>query len=165
MNPPSSGSSGLDFKDSKGLSQYKSQSYEQVPSQPSEPVRSSQPAPQPTATKSAPQQQQQPQPQANPQVPRANEPPYKWVMKYSVLFLDVFFAFLVSSAGALGIGASTSINDSAQVFVGLYLILFSGILLFHECMTICRISRIEGVIKRNVGFLYGPIGKGCYLIL
>lgn len=167
---PENPSGGLDFSDSKGLSTYKGQSYDPVSSsgsaakpswteQPLAQASSNRPASKPTQPQSQPQQQQAPPPT------QLNEPKYKKLFKYTVVFLDVFFSFLVSSTGALGIKSARSINDSAQIFVALYLILFSGILLFHECMQVCKLHWLDLIIKKNVGFLYGPIGKGCYLIL
>lgn len=96
--------------------------------------------------------------------PPQREPPAKRFLKCFIVFLDIFLSTLVSATGALGIKSSTSITDANTIFVGLYLIFFSGILFFYECMQMCKCSAIDNVIKRNCGFLYGPFGKGCYLI-
>ena len=121
MNASSSGSSaGLDFNNSEGL-------------------RSAPPPPQPSMVSSQPkyqpvQQQQQPvQQQPQQQQPQQNEPKYKKLVKYVVVFLDIFFAFLVSATGAIGISSAKSISDSALIFVGLYLILFSAVLFCYTC--------------------------------
>jgi len=92
------------------------------------------------------------------------DPPAKRFMKCFVIFIDIFLSTLVAATGALGIGSSTSIGDANTIFVGLYLIFFSGILFFYECMQMCKCSAIDNIIKRNCGFLYGPFGKGCYLV-
>ena len=123
MNASSSGSSaGLDFNNSEGL-------------------RSAPPPPQPSMVSSQPkyqpvqQQQQQPvqQQQQQQQQPQQNEPKYKKLVKYVVVFLDIFFAFLVSATGAIGISSAKSISDSALIFVGLYLILFSAVRFCYTC--------------------------------
>ena len=96
--------------------------------------------------------------------PPQRDPPAKRFMKCFVIFIDIFLSTLISATGALGIGSSSSIKDANTIFVGLYLIFFSGILFFYECMQMCKCSAIDNIIKRNCGFLYGPFGKGCYLV-
>ena len=64
-----------------------------------------------------------------------------------------------------GIAASNSINDGAVVFVGLYMILFSAILVGYEFAQFRPDSSLDKLLKKNVGFLYGPIGKSVYIIL
>jgi hypothetical protein len=157
-----SASRALDFSDSKGLSAYKSQPYEPVPS--STQISSVKQTPFYEQPRPAPQPQQYAEPPpSQPQQPP--EPPMKRLFRIGLIFMDVFLAFLVASTGALGIKASNSVNDTGIIFVGLYLILFSGILLFYELMRMRNFPRLDMIIKRNCGFLYGPIGRGCYLIL
>jgi hypothetical protein len=90
---------------------------------------------------------------------------YKGLLKRIIIFINIFLAFLISSTGALGIGASKSINDTAVVFVGLYLILFSMIIFFYEIMQMFKVKIVDNFLRRNFGFMYGPLGKGCYVVL
>ena len=72
---------------------------------------------------------------------------------------------IVSASAALGIAQAHSVSDASAVFIGLYLILFSGIVVFQDCVGLCKVRYFETLIKKNFGFLFGPIGKGCYFIL
>ena len=67
--------------------------------------------------------------------------------------------------GAEGIALATSINDTANVFVGLYMILFATILFTYECIQLCPCAYLDTVYKKNFGFLYGTFTKAAYMLL
>lgn len=94
-----------------------------------------------------------------------NEPKYKKYFTYLVLVGNVFFSVLTSATGALGIGTANSINDTAAVFVGLYMILLAGILVTYEVSQLSRFVWLDNIVKKNFGFLYGPFGRSIFIIL
>jgi len=59
-----------------------------------------------------------------------------------------------------------SVDDTAIVFVGIYMIIFAGILLCFECLQLCCqcgcCKVIDTFWKKNFGFLYGVIGKSVF---
>ena len=77
------------------------------------------------------------------------------------LGLSIFMA----AVGALGVGGSTSVNDTGVVFVGLYMIVFAAIIFIYEISQILPSKTLDMFMKRNFGFLYGYIGKGLFLLL
>ena len=77
--------------------------------------------------------------------------------------IPVFLAY----TGAMGIAASQdsgiaqmSTTASSQVFQGIYMILFAALLFIYETVQMCPCELLDIVLKRNFGFLYGPVGKG-----
>lgn len=72
---------------------------------------------------------------------------------------------MVAATGALGVKDSNSVNDTGVIFVGIYLIVFAAILFAYEMAQICPIEAFDLPMKRNFGFLYGPNGKGLYMLL
>lgn len=71
----------------------------------------------------------------------------------------------LAATGAIGIGAADGTDDTGTVFVGIYLILFAGIQFFYEIAQMCPGKSLDMIMKKNFGFLYGEVGKGCYLML
>lgn len=84
-----------------------------------------------------------------------------------MIFLVVNLGLMIfmAATGALGIGNANNVNDSGVIFVGIYLIVFAGILTVFEISQLCPGGRLDDFVKRNFGFLYGNIGKGLYLLL
>jgi hypothetical protein len=74
-------------------------------------------------------------------------------------------AVMMAAVGALGIKDASSVNDTGLVFIGLYMQIFAAILFCHESIQIRPCEALDNFYKRNFGFLYGPNGKGAYLIL
>ena len=72
---------------------------------------------------------------------------------------------MISATGALAVGGANSASDAGAAFVGIYMVLFAGILFVHEVVQIFPMEYIDTVLKKNFGFLYGYIGKSCYLLL
>ena len=64
----------------------------------------------------------------------ATDVPYKALVKYTFIFVDIILAVLMASVGALGIQNvdSSDTDDTNTLFLGLYMILFAGILFFYE---------------------------------
>jgi hypothetical protein len=74
-------------------------------------------------------------------------------------------AIMMACAGALGIKNANSVSDTGLVFIGLYMHIFAAILFCYEAIQIRPCDVLDTFYKRNFGFLYGPNGKGAYLIL
>lgn len=106
------------------------------------------------------QEAQQPPPPPAPKGPKL-----KWLVKSSFFVINLFFSTLTAITGILAIASFRNINDTAIIFVGLYMILFSAILYAYECVQICPCAFVDNLIKRNTGFLYGIYGKSAYTIL
>jgi hypothetical protein len=94
----------------------------------------------------------------------ANSPPFKKIVKMICLIMNIGLMVFMAATGALGIGAANNVNDTGVVFVGIYLIVFAGILTFFEISQLCPGGRLDEFVKRNFGFLYGTIGKGLFLV-
>lgn len=71
---------------------------------------------------------------------------------------------MMASVGALGIRDANSVSDTGLVFIGLYMHIFAAILFCYESIQIRPCEVLDTFYKRNFGFLYGPNGKGAYLI-
>lgn len=64
----------------------------------------------------------------------------------------------------MGCASATSVNDTANVFVGLYMILFAAILFTYEVIQIRPCDALDTMYKKNFGFLYGTITKSLYML-
>lgn len=84
----------------------------------------------------------------------------------SILSLITFLlAAFLAVVGAFGIQAASSVNDIEVVFVGVYMILFATTVFLFELIQLFQCIYIDEIIKRNLGFIYGPKGRGGYLLL
>jgi hypothetical protein len=126
-----------------------------------QPSHVAQPVPQSDPSTAAPGSPQGSQAPAGSQGP----PPGKALVSASFIFGNIGFSVLASAAGALGIAGANSVNDTAVVFVGLYLILFSAILVGFEVSQFRPGTALDQIMKKNLGFLYGPVGRSIYIIL
>ena len=91
--------------------------------------------------------------------------PYKKAVQTFFLIMNLGTAFFMAATGALGVGSADSINDTGNIFVGIYMVLFAAIMFLFEIAQFCPGSSAEVIIKRNFGFLYGTIGKSLYILL
>lgn len=85
--------------------------------------------------------------------------PISTLIKFINMALMIFLAFV----GAMAVKSADSGDDIDVIFVGIYVILFAAIEFLFEISQFC--TCFDGTIKRNFGFLYGPIGKCCYFLL
>ena len=97
-------------------------------------------------------------------------PPYKSLVVGVFSFFNIGFMIFMAATGALGIASSNSTGSdtnaaAGNVFVGIYMMLFSAILFIYECIQICPVQSIDTFWKKNFGFLYGVIGKGIFILL
>lgn len=91
--------------------------------------------------------------------------PYKRPVQTLFLVVNLGMAIFMAATGALGVGSADSINDTGNIFVGIYMFLFACIAFIFEVVQFCPGSSIEIIIRRNFGFLYGTIGKSLYTLL
>ena len=71
---------------------------------------------------------------------------------------------MMAATGVLGILQADSTDDTGVVFMGLYMIIFSLILAVFEVSQLSPSMGIDNLWKRNFGFLYGPLGRGAYML-
>ena len=103
-------------------------------------------------------------------------PRYKMAAQMTLAFINIGMCIFMAATGVLGImGAvelrkeeeESSSNDElaiTDVFVGTYMILFGLVLFCYEVAYLSKIEFLNLVMKRNFGFLYGVLGKCCYII-
>ena len=94
-----------------------------------------------------------------------DEHPHKKMFLGASAVINLGLSFMIAATGAIAIGDVNNVDDSGQVFVGLYMILFSAILFAFEVLQMKPNNNLDEIYKRNFGFLYGNIGKPCYLLL
>lgn len=58
-----------------------------------------------------------------------------------------------------------SVADIGDIFIALYLFNFAIILFAFEVIQIRPCQYLDDIFRRNFGFLYGPKGKGFFVIL
>ena len=93
----------------------------------------------------------------------------KLMMSYFTLVTHSLICVLLSTAAALGIKSSYATSTNT-VLVGLYILLFSLILLVYEILQVAskccnnRLDKLDLLWKKNFGFLYGPLGRGAYVL-
>lgn len=74
------------------------------------------------------------------------------------------FMVFMAATGAIGMANADGIDDTGVIFVGIYMILFAAIEFIFELSQLCPNSALDTAMKKNFGFLYGTIGKGCFLL-
>lgn len=94
----------------------------------------------------------------------SHEPPFKSAVTWMFFVLNIGFMVFLAATGAIGIGSSNDINDSGLFFVGMYLMLFSSIVVLYELSQVLQIESFDLFMKKNFGFLYGTIGKGFFIL-
>jgi hypothetical protein len=100
----------------------------------------------------------------SPLVVEKSNPKCKGFVKAIFLIINLGLMIMMSATGALGIKNSSSITDSSTIIVGLYMILFSGMLATFEIIQIYPCSLIDILYKKNFGFLYGLMGKSGFTV-
>jgi len=91
--------------------------------------------------------------------------PFKKPTMAACLVMNLGLGLCVAFNGVMAIGHKSNSNDVGVLFVAVYMIIFSSILIFYEMIQICPFQLIDAPFKRNFGFLYGVFGKCCYLVL
>ena len=95
----------------------------------------------------------------------ADRPPYFLAVKMAFFFTNIGMMIFLAATAALGIGSATSINDTGVIFVGLYVIIFAGLVTFYELAQVLRWERFDEFMKKNFGFLYGIYGKSFFILM
>lgn len=98
-------------------------------------------------------------------VASTNEPPHLRKVRFTFFLMNTGLMVFLAATGALGIGSANNINDTGLIFVGLYLIVFAGLVFFYEMSQVLNWERLDTFMKKNFGFLYGVIGKSCFEIM
>lgn len=95
-----------------------------------------------------------------------------YVGRAACVFLSMGLSGFLALVGAFGVQAATQSSpiptDSYQViFMGVYMVIFATTIFFFELFQLLPspLQCVDDMYKRNFGFMYGPIGRGCYLIM
>ena len=103
-------------------------------------------------------------------------PRYKTTAQMVLAFINIGMCVFMSATGVLGIMGAVAQNEGedatdaanevamTDVFVGTYMILFSLILFCYEIAYVSKVEAFNKVMKRNVGFLYGMLGKSFFTV-
>lgn len=91
-------------------------------------------------------------------------PRYKKAFNLALMIINLGLSCMMAATGVLGIMASDSTSDTGVIFMGLYMLIFALILAVFEISQLRPSMGIDNLWKRNFGFLYGPIGRGIYMI-
>mmetsp|Transcript_21618 Transcript_21618/g.32847 ORF Transcript_21618/g.32847 Transcript_21618/m.32847 type:complete len:201 (-) Transcript_21618:212-814(-) len=83
-----------------------------------------------------------------------------WFQRLLSLF-SIGLAAMMCCLGVFGIMEQTEL---AEIFVSIYMILFSVLLFLYELMWWYSIDSVNVNLRKNFGFMYGVRGKALYLI-
>lgn len=87
------------------------------------------------------------------------------VLQCCATFCNLGLPVLVGFAGVLGVMGVNDLSDTSDLFMALYMIIFSALLFVFEVTQITNIQVIDIILKKNFGYLYGPLGKGLYSLM
>mmetsp|Transcript_26602 Transcript_26602/g.39529 ORF Transcript_26602/g.39529 Transcript_26602/m.39529 type:complete len:195 (+) Transcript_26602:47-631(+) len=76
----------------------------------------------------------------------------------------VFLCCLMAVTACMGVASVDGIDDSGEIMVAIYMIIFAAILALFEVIQIKPCESIDHVYRRNFGFLYGTKGKAFFII-
>lgn len=93
------------------------------------------------------------------------EVPHKALVQGVFSFLLFATAIVMAFTGAKAIIDVNDGDDIGSLFIGLYMFLFAVILFMYEVTCVKSIPIVDTFYAKNFGFLYGPVGKGLYLLL
>lgn len=90
-----------------------------------------------------------------------------YVAKGAVTIISIGMPVLLAATGVIGlINVQSDSSDGAQiVFMGVYMFAFAATIFFYEMIQFCPNTWIGVQYQKNFGFMYGPIGRGLYLLL
>mmetsp|Transcript_8353 Transcript_8353/g.14160 ORF Transcript_8353/g.14160 Transcript_8353/m.14160 type:complete len:179 (-) Transcript_8353:92-628(-) len=92
------------------------------------------------------------------------EVPHKTLVQGVFSFLLFGTAILMAFTGTKAVIDTDSGDDIGALFIGLYMFLFAVILFVYEVTCVKPIAVVDDFYSKNFGFLYGPVGKGLYLL-
>ncbi|KAL7473513.1 hypothetical protein ACHAXS_013968 [Conticribra weissflogii] len=100
---------------------------------------------------------------ANPNSSATSNAPRKnsnWIQR----ILSILCMGLAAMMCCLGVFGILEHGELSEIFVSIYMILFSILLFCYELMWWTSIDKINRNLRMNFGFLYGVKGKAAYLI-
>ena len=83
-----------------------------------------------------------------------------WLLKVLTLALSM----LMVLTALIGLTEVGGIEESGRIFVAVYMIFFSVLLMMFEISQIRPCENVDFMFKRNFGFLYGTKGKALFII-
>ena len=97
----------------------------------------------------------------------SHDPWWLKAIKSFVKLVSLGLPILLAAAGALGIqGSSDYPSETVSIFFhGIYMIFFAATLFIFEIVIMFPGNKVDMVFRRNLGFMYGPIGRGLYTLV
>ena len=96
----------------------------------------------------------------------------KKALQYFYTFVCFGIPIFLAAGGVLGVkwvndnpNSGSSDERTNIVFLGIYMIVFALVLFLYEVVSILGNDFLDLQMKKNFGFLYGPIGKGLYTLM
>lgn len=93
------------------------------------------------------------------------ELPHKKLVQGAFSFFLIGTSILMAFTGAKAVLDVDNTDEAGSLFIGLYMFLFAVILFVYEVICIKSVEVLDNFYAKNFGFLYGPIGKGLYMLL
>jgi hypothetical protein len=90
---------------------------------------------------------------------------YKEIVFWALKVITLLLCTLMTITASVGFTYVNGINETGQVLVAFYLIVFALILAIFEIIEIRPIESLDAIYRRNFGFLYGTKGKSFFIIL
>lgn len=84
-----------------------------------------------------------------------------WGLKAATLGLSILMLF----TALYGLSQIDGFGDINKMFVGIYMLCFSVMLLLFEVIQLQPMVWLDHMYQRNFGFMYGTKGKGFFIIL
>ena len=80
--------------------------------------------------------------------------------------MNIGATLFLAATGVLGIMNGIDTPGVVRiVFLGAYLILFAALVFAYEIVQLAPVEVLDSYMRRNLGFLYGIIGKSFFLLL
>jgi hypothetical protein len=90
---------------------------------------------------------------------------YKEIIFWALKIMTLLLCLLMMITAVVGFMHVSGINETGQVMVAFYMIIFAAILAIFEIIQVRPCESLDVIYRRNFGFLYGTKGKSFFIIL
>jgi hypothetical protein len=90
---------------------------------------------------------------------------YKQIVFWTFKIMTLLLCTLMMITAGVGFMHVNGINETGQVMVAFYMIVFAAILAIFEIIQVQPWESLDVIYRRNFGFLYGTKGKSFFIIL
>lgn len=102
-------------------------------------------------------------------IPVTSQPTYNnrsAIIQIVFRIATMMMCLLMISTALIGLSQmQASATEVGKFFVAVYMLFFAGLLFCFEIIQLRRITYLDHVYRRNLGFLYSAYGKAFYIIL